>query len=329
MRKFIAGCCCLIVGLEVLICVPIAVVVAYAYGAASAPSQLVLETRPDGVQVASGGYMPASPASASCGPLDSCHSMPAWQPMPNNPQPLAYAPSALPVPAYDPYTSAPAQPSVSPPPATIPRVELPATPLPLPLPGSSSPYPPPASVAPANAVASAPVAAVAPAAAPAAASGQVSDEAEPQPEPAAAEDQAPPQTVADADAKLSSEDLQQLVRDWQQLWTGASAMQHVAARVCCGEECKLGKPSAADPVETEKAAQDNAIESIDLTAQHLYVEANRCEERYEFEQADQLRKLARELRQKAMEMQQRQHAAENDRSIIEGVPPPTSPQPMY
>jgi hypothetical protein len=319
MRKFIAGCCCLIVGLEVLICIPLAVVAAYVYGQATASPTLVMQTQASTEPIASSVSYTTPPYTSSSSPYsapsdscNSCNTAGECQPLPATsaqPKPLAYAPSALPATGYDPYVQAPPQVSVSPAPATIPRITLPESPMPLALNASTSSYPPAASVAPADSVASTPAIPVASYGA----SGTVSDEVEPPPPAEPTENQQAIETAA-ADATPSREEVQQLLSDWQRLWSAAGVLPHLAANMCCNHECELAN-CEVDEVAAAKAAQDELVASLHETVKHLYGEAGRCEERYDFEQADRLRKMARELRTEAMDMQQRRHAAENGQPL--------------
>jgi len=322
MGKFVTGCCCLIVGLEVLIGVPLAVVVAYAYGQASMPNPVFVAANADRAPVADeASYTTTSSYGIPSTSLGTCNSAAECQPQ-VNPVPLAYAPSALPPAAgYDPYVQAPPQLSVTPSPATIPRITLPESPLPISLSASTGPYMLAAPVAPPNALASAPAAV-----AKFGASGQISDEAEPQPEPLAAENRAPSECVAAANAKPPGAHLEQLVGDWQRFWTAAVALQPFTAGACGGEGCQLAGACAVG-AEGEKAAQDALIESLHETVLHLYGEADRCEVRLDFQQADQLRKMARELRTEAMHMRQRRQATEVDPPTAESELPTAPPAP--
>jgi hypothetical protein len=121
MRKFIATCCCLIVGLQVLIGVPLVIcVVFFAYAsAASGPVFVTSAAPPSDYPVYSGGPGPLSPSPYAPQPVTG---PPKIAPSPVAlPEAPAFPPPLPPAPAPQPWTPEPAE-----------AVVKPAQPLPVP-----------------------------------------------------------------------------------------------------------------------------------------------------------------------------------------------------
>lgn len=254
MRNFVAATCCLIVGLEILIGVPIAVCLGFLCVGSEFTGTYVVESQVPGPVYSTATYLPP--------------------PLPAHP-PGLHADPGKPVSAFDPYAASQATPSICPAPTASTACVLPP-----PLPSAS------------------PVVASLPASDPAADQPPVSRVATSSPEAAAGatDPAAAAEHATDAESFLSrfaGPSVFLTMDDVQELTGGG---------VSTGNDLPL-KPFGDNP--TDESPESALRASLVATAQLLYRQADRHEANQEYDLADQLRSLARDLRDQASSISRR------------------------